>query len=374
VAIIGALPESLVNFRGDLIRTIVLDGHRVTAMAAPGTPECVASIEALGASFVPFPVNRAGRSVFGDLRTLSALRTALAMLRPDLVLAYTIKPVIWAGCAARLVGIAEFYALIEGVGYAFQHGHRRRRLLGLVTRVLYALALHRAVRVIFLNPDNKRTFLSKGLVRESQTAMIDGIGVDLDYFRRTSIPGGRPTFLCIARLLGDKGLREYAEAARRVRALYPEVQFRLLGPPDLSPDGIPIEEVRAWHNSGVLEYLGEARDVRNSLAKSSVYVLPSYHEGMPRTILEAMAMGRPIITTDVPGCRETVVSGKNGYLVPKADIDALVDRMVFFIENPDRCRSMGLVSREVAEKRFDASKINAELMQILNLRGRVLGS
>ena len=194
IVIVGALPESLVNFRGDLIRALTARGHRVTAMAANGTPECVASIEALGACFHPYPVTRAGRSVGDDLRTFWALRTAFQKIQPDMVLAYTIKPVIWGGCAARAAGIAQFYALIEGLGYAFQAGHWRRRLLGVIGRVLYSVALCRAARVIFLNPDNKRAFLADGLIRESQTAQIDGIGVDLNFFANTPIPHGRPSF------------------------------------------------------------------------------------------------------------------------------------------------------------------------------------
>lgn len=336
-------------------------------MAASGTPACVIAIEELGATFIPYPVNRAGRSVVQDLETFRALRTAFSRLQPDLVLAYTIKPVIWAGLAARAARVSQFYALIEGLGYAFQNGHFRRRLLGLTTRALYFAALRRAVRVIFLNPDNRRFFLSNRLIRETQAAEIDGIGVDLNSFARAPIPTGPPKFLCIARLLGDKGLREYAEAAKRVRAKYPEVQITLVGPADSSPDCIPIEEVWSWHNRGILQYLGEAMDVRPLLANCSVYVLPSYHEGMPRTILEAMAMGRPIITTDVPGCRQTVTPGENGYLVPKMDIDALVERMIWFLEHAEKCQTMGALSRQIAEERFDVVKINTRLMRLLNL-------
>jgi glycosyltransferase involved in cell wall biosynthesis len=367
VIIVGALAESLVNFRGDLIRAMVAQGHRVTTMAAAGTSACVASIEALGATFIAFPVARTGRSVAGDLRTFKALRSAFTQIDPDVVIAYTVKPVIWAGFAARITGVPRFYALIEGLGYAFQGGSWRRRLLGLLTGSLYFIALRKAARVIFLNPDNREFFIKKNLIRESQAAHIDGIGVDLEVFASTPIPSGQPAFLCIARLLGDKGLREYAEAAKLVRARYPEVQISLLGPSDASPDGIPLEEVLTWHSRQILTYLGEAQDVRPFLANCSVYVLPSYHEGMPRTVLEAMAMGRPIITTDVPGCRETISPGANGYLVPKKSASALADRMSFFIANPDRCRSMGAVSRQIAEQRFDVATINASLMKILDI-------
>jgi glycosyltransferase involved in cell wall biosynthesis len=369
VVIVGALAESLVNFRGDLIRAMVAQGHRVTTMAASGTPECVASIEALGAEFLAYPVARTGRSFTADLRTFKALRSAFTKIKPDIVIAYTIKPVIWAGIAARISRVPRFYALIEGLGYVFQGGSWRRRLLGFITGYLYSISLRKAARVIFLNPDNREFFISKTLIRKSQAALIDGIGVDLDVFSFTPIPSGQPSFLCIARLLGDKGLREYAQAARIVRTRYPEVQINLLGPSDASPDGIPLEEVQTWHSSGVLTYLGEAQDVRPFLANCAVYVLPSYHEGMPRTVLEAMAMGRPIITTDAPGCRETVTPGSNGYLVPMKNAAALADKMNFFIENPDQCRSMGAISRQVAEQRFDVAKINVSLMKILDVHG-----
>ena len=336
-------------------------------MAAAASPACVADIHALGAGFIPYPVNRAGLSIAHDLRTFSSLRKTFARIRPDLVMAYTIKPVIWAGCAARLAGVSQFYALIEGLGYSFQTGGWQRRLLGIITGTLYFFALRRAVKVIFLNPDNKSTFLSKRLIRKSQAEEIDGIGVNLNYFANTPMPLGQPRFLCIARLLGDKGLREYAAAAKCVRARHPDVRVTLVGPADSSPNCIPIDEVRSWHNRGILEYLGEAADVRSSIAESSVYVLPSYHEGMPRTILEAMSMGRPIITTDVPGCRQTVAPGENGFLVPKMQIDALVERMMWFLEHPERCQTMGAASRRMAEERFDVVKINARLMRLLNL-------
>lgn len=233
--------------------------------------------------------------------------------------------------------------------------------------MLYSVALRRAARVIFLNPDNKRAFLANGLIREAQAAQIDGIGVDLNFFANTPVPEGRPSFLCIARMLGDKGLREYAAAAKRVRAVYPDVQINLLGPADSSPDAIPEEEVWSWHNSGQLSYLGEKKDIRPWLANCSVYVLPSYHEGMPRTILEAMAMGRPIITTDAPGCRETVTPGENGYLVAKGSVEELAERMILFVEHPDTCQAMGAASRRIAESRFDVETINEELMRILNI-------
>ncbi len=197
--------------------------------------------------------------------------------------------------------------------------------------------------------------------------------MNLKHFKESCLPQGSLVFLTIARLLGDKGLREYAEAAGIVKKRYPDVIFNLVGPLDPSPDGIPSEEVEAWHISGSLSYLGPAADVRPFVEQCHVYVLASYHEGMPRTVLEAMSMGRPILTTDVPGCRETVLPSKNGYLVPKQQTEALAQRMIWFIENREQCEQMGKASRLLAEERFDVRKINAQMMRIMGLSEKIDG-
>jgi glycosyltransferase involved in cell wall biosynthesis len=275
--------------------------------------------------------------------------------------------VVWGGLAAFVTQVPRFYALIEGLGYMFQGG---RWLAATVAKSLYRLSLLRSRKVIFLNPDNKFYFLSRHIIKENKAALIDGIGLDLDWYKSTKLPEGAPVFLCIARLLGEKGLREYVAAADQVKVRYPEAVFNLLGPLDPSPDGIPLKVVDAWIGEGKIQYLGEARDVRPLIEKCHVYVLPSYHEGMPRTVLEAMAIGRPILTTDVPGCRETVVQGENGYLVPKKNVGALYERMIWFIENRDQWERMGQVSRRMAENRFDVHKINAELLRLMDLSGK----
>jgi glycosyltransferase involved in cell wall biosynthesis len=195
---------------------------------------------------------------------------------------------------------------------------------------------------------------------------VAGSGVDLSYFSEAEFPESAPTFLCIARLLGEKGLREYAQAAQIVKQRYPKAEFRLLGPADPSPDRISLDEVNTW---GTIEYLGDTNDVRPYLAVCHILVLPSYHEGMPRTVLEAMATGRPILTTNAPGCKKTVVQGENGFLVPFRDAEALAERMIWFIEHRDQWQRMGQVSRRMAEERFDVHKINAQLLRIMKLNG-----
>lgn len=367
VVLIGALPESLTNFRGDLIRALMSSDHHVTTMAAPASTDQVRAIESLGANFRPFPVQRNALNPWRDVQTLLALRKAFRELKPDVVLAYTIKPVVWGGLAAFVMRGPRFYALIEGLGYAFQAGNWRRRLVGVIASLLYRASLIRADKVIFLNPDNKKFFMINNIVRINKAEMIDGIGLDVTFYSPQKFPEGNPIFLCIARLLREKGLREYAEAAHIVKERYPRARFRLVGPADPSPDGISLDEVRSWEKEGMIEYLGATSDVRPYLAGCHVYVLPSYHEGMPRTVLEAMAMARPILTTDATGCRETVIEGENGFLVPTRDANALAQRLIWFIENRDQWEPMGRRSRALAEERFDVKKINQQLIQIMGL-------
>lgn len=368
IAIIGALPESLTNFRGHLIRSMTKAGHSVTAMAAHANEEQVQAIESLGAIFLPYPVQRNGLNPWRDLQTFLALRRIFREIKPDVVLAYTIKPIIWGGIALNNIPRIRFYALITGLGFAFQGKGLIRRNLTRLVAWLYRFTLRRANRVIFQNMDNRDEFVSLGLVDASKCNVVEGSGVDVFRFSEVGFLASAPTFLLIARLLGDKGIREYVQAASQVLLIYPSTRFKLLGPLDTSPDGIALSDITNWHAKGIIEYLGASSDVRPSISDCHVYVLPSYHEGMPRTVLEAMAMGRPILTTNVPGCRETVIQGENGYLVPKADAEALAERMIWFVEHSNQWRRMGQISRRIAEERFDVHIINDNMLIIMNLK------
>ena len=370
VIILGALAESLYNFRGDLIKSLVIAGHDVVAMAGYTDNVTHTRIEELGATFKPYPVDRNGLNPFNDFEMVLSLRSAFIEINPDVLLAYTIKPVIWGGLALRtMVGSAiSFYALITGLGLAFQLGGMKQFLLaGLVTR-LYRMALVRADRVIFQNSDNKQVFIDRRIVSMQLCEVVSGSGVNMSCFSACRLPESDFAFLTIARLLGDKGLREYAQAALIVKKKYPEVVFDLVGPIDPSPDGITLAEVDTWQISGSVNYLGSSSDVRPFIERCHVYVLPSYHEGMPRTVLEAMSMGRPILTTDVPGCRETVLQGENGYLVPARNVSALAERMLWFIENRKELARMGFNSRKIVEDRFDVKRVNADMLHIMRLQ------
>jgi glycosyltransferase involved in cell wall biosynthesis len=337
-------------------------------MASNTQPKVTEQLMKWGVNFRAYPIQRNRLNPLADLKTWHALRQTFRVLQPDIILAYTIKPVIWGGLASRATPSTRFYALITGLGFAFQGGSLIRNLLSKVIINLYRVSLKRANKVIFQNPDNMQVFISKGIVSKEKCALVNGSGVDIEAFPLSPLPQKKQiTFLAIGRLLGEKGFREYAEAAKRVKQKYSNITFQLLGPEDPSPDGLSIAEIKSWQSEGVIEYLGFTDNVRPYIESCHIYVLPSYHEGMPRTVLEAMAIGRPILTTDVPGCRETVTNGDNGYLVPKENTEALAERMIWFIENQTQWRRMGKRSRELAEEKYDVHKVNAQLMEIMGL-------
>ena len=369
IIVIGGLASSLVNFRGDLIRAFIQNGYEVIAMSAHAESELVREIESLGCKFIPIPIERNGLNPISDLKLLITLCKLFNFHKPDVILSYTIKPVIWGGLAARFYGKARFYGLITGLGFAFQRGGFKRNLISNIASNLYKLALSKASGVIFQNPDNQQVFIELNIAPKEKTTRVFGSGVNVSRYENSPLPVSSPVFLTIARLLGEKGLREYAKAAEIVKLQYPEVSFQLVGPEDPSPDGISIEEVMNWHNSGVIKYLGGTDDVRPFIKSCHVFVLASYHEGMPRTVLEAMSIGRPILTTNVEGCRETVAEGVNGFLVPKRDHQALAEKMIWFIENKHEWNEMARQSRQMAEDKFDVHKVNESLLEIMQLKG-----
>jgi glycosyltransferase involved in cell wall biosynthesis len=369
VAIISHHAPTIVSFRGALIRSLVQRGAEVWVLAPDYTPEIKKSVCALGAMVADYPLHRTGMNPFEDLQTFFALRRILMQIHPHIVLPYTIKPVIYGTLAAALVGVPQRITLIEGLGYAFIDTPSltlKSRLIRALIKRLYSLALRRAQTVLFLNRDDLNEFVQIGIVERNQALLLGGIGVDLEEWLPTP-PALEPvTFTLAARLIREKGIVEFAEAARRIRMRYPNTRFLLLGGLDTNPGALMQQEVDAWVQQGILEWCGHVPDVKPYLKQTSVYVLPSYYrEGVPRSTQEAMAMARPVITTDAPGCRETVIDGVNGFLVPPRDVDALVAAMERFILQPELIITMGQASRKLAEERFDVQKINAIILQAM---------
>ena len=312
------------------------------------------------------PLKRTGTSIFFDLITLSALIILLIKIKPTHFLSYTIKPVIYGSLAAWIARVPNSFAMITGVGYAFQQSTGKYSLLFSLVKKLYKLALNVNNKVFFQNPDDEMLFDSYGLIDNVETTQINGSGVDIDHFGVINLPENI-NFLMIGRLLSDKGVREYVEAAKVVKKQFPATVFKLVGWIDDNPNAITAEELQSWIASGVIKYLGRLDDVRPAIASSTVFVLPSYREGTPRTVLEAMAMGRPIIATDVPGCRETVKNNQNGYLVQVKSVKNLSLAMLKFLNNPTLCEVMGKRSRSMVVSKYDVHKVNDDIMREMGL-------
>lgn len=367
LALISSQAYSIHNFRGPLIRDWVARGLQVFALAPDYDDASRDAVTALGAEPVDYSLERAGIRPLRDARDIFRLVRLLRRLQPDYAFTYFIKPVIYGTFAARLAGVPDRSAMVEGAGYVYSEESPgfslRRRVLRAAVSGLYRAGLAAAHRVFFLNRDDIELFVRSRMVAAERAIMLGGIGVDLGWFAAAAPVTDPPTFLLAARLLAEKGVREYVEAARRVRAMHPCARFILLGSIDVNPGSVSEAELRAWNAEGVVEWRGHVSDVRPAIAEASIFVLPSYYrEGVPRSIQEAMAMGRPIITTDMPGCRDTVEPGENGWLVPPRDVDALVDAMIGFIEQPKRIASMGAASRHRAEAQFDVCRANARIL------------
>ena len=357
--------RTVYNFRGDLVRAIIAKGCEVVVTGPDRTD--VDKIEALGARFVEIPMNKTGTSISGDLRYRAALTKLMKAEKPDATLGYTIKPVVYGAMAAHAAGVKNVNGMITGGGYTFTAKTAKAKALGAIVRTLYRIGLGYTDHVIFQNPDDLQEFCGRGLVKKDKCSVVNGSGVNMERFSPAPMPE-TPAFFMLSRLLKSKGVMEYLEAARMVKSEFPEAKFYLLGKYETSmQDAIPRETVEEFIRDGIVERFDETADVRPYYAKCSVYVLPSHREGTPRTVLEAMAMGRPILTTDTNGCRETVEDGVNGWLVPVGDAAALAEKMKAFLREPGLIEKMGAESVRICAGKFEVGKVNQEMLRIMNL-------
>ncbi len=368
--LIAGYPKSILNFRGKLIEALQSNGIEVH-VAAPNFPvDSKIRIQLENKSVIVHEItlHRTGLNPLFDIVTLFQLIQVMRKIRPDYVLGYTAKPVIYGSIAAKITRVPNCFALITGLGYGFtNHSVGTRRIIRKVLIIMYRSSLRGIDKVFFQNIDDRNVFSSLEILNSScPVVVINGSGVDLNYYSMVPVPQ-KVSFLLIARLLGDKGVREYANAAKQIKEKYPDVEFVLVGWLDENPDAINRVELHKWIDAGVLLYLGEMSDVRPAIEDCSVYVLPSCREGIPRTVLESMAMGRAVITSNAPGCRETVVDGENGFLVSVKSVNSLKSAMMKFIENPALCVSMGRCSRVMAESKYDVHKVNATLLKEMGI-------
>lgn len=366
ICIISHYADSLINFRGELIEGMVDKGYRVKAFAPePGFKE---QINNLGAEYETIPLDRTGMNPFVDFKTIVSLIRKLRKFDPDIIFSYAIKPVIYGGLASRLCGVENINSLIPGAGVLFKPEKRKSKLFKLV-KFLYKLALKKNNVIFFQNPDDQELFQKMGLISaETKSVVVSGSGVNTEYFNYEKPKNDPISFLIMARLIEDKGIIEFIEAADMLKDNHPDVKFNILGPFDINPTAIKEDEIKYWEKQGVINYLGAADDVRPYLKECSVFVLPSYYrEGTPRSILEAMSTGRAIITTDSVGCRETVDPGSNGFLVSPRNSKELAEAMKKFINNAELIEKMGRASRKIAEEKYDVYKVNEKMYKEMGI-------
>jgi glycosyltransferase involved in cell wall biosynthesis len=378
VLVFGGFDQSLLNFRGPLLRSIVASGHKVVGLAPVETSGVREGLAKIGVRFVPIKLARAGLNPLVDFSALLRLIAVFRRERPDVVMSYTIKPVIYGSLAARFARIPRIYALITGLGAAFFTPGLKGRLMRLVAVMMYRASLAGCTKVFVQNQEIADLFIREGIAPTNRIVLVPGSGVDTGHFAFRPMPKEPAVFLLLARMLRDKGVGEYVAAARLVKKQIPQARFLLVGDTDPNPAAISKEQLNQWNAEGVVEYRSAVSDVRPLLSECSTYVFPSYHEGMPRSVLEAMATGRPVITTSAIGCRDLVFDfappdsegvqwGLNGGFVPVRAVESLAAAMVRLGRNPETAEKMGRNGRQLVERFFDVNLVNQIMLREMEI-------
>lgn len=366
----GKHAEHVLSYRGSLIRAAQLRGHEVHAITGPAESDAArARLAAASVALHEVPLDGGGANPFKDTGTLRAIRAVVEAIRPDAAFCYNPKFMAFGPVAAKQAGVPRIAAMVTGLGYAFTGGGMRRALVRFALTRLYRRAFRCCDMVFFQNRDDLAEFTRHRVVDPSTpTAVVPGSGVDLERFTPSPPPEG-VHFLMISRLLRDKGVVEFAEASHLVKATHPGARFTLLGGRDANPTAIPRELVERWVARGVPILVAPTPDVRPALAACTIFVLPSYREGTSKVMLEAMATGRAIITTDAVGCREPIEPGVNGLLVPVGAVEPLAAAMRSLADDRVRVEGMGRESRRIAETRFAARLVDDVILAALGLDG-----
>lgn len=357
-----------VSHRLPLARAAQRQGFTVHVAASPD--ETTAQLEAAGIHFHPVPFSRKGRHPLQELRTFVRVLSLYRSIRPDLVHHVTIKPIVYGGLAARMARIPAVVSAVAGLGYTFLARGRAARLLRQLVWFGYRKGLsHSNQTVIFQNDDDRREFLARGVVQPAETALIRGSGVDPEEFSPGRRPDGPPVVVLPARLLWDKGVGEFVAAASILKARGVEARFALVGEPDPhNPASVTDDDLAAWSAAGAVEAWGRSDDMPEVFRRAHICCLPSYREGLPRALLEAAASGLPIVTTNVPGCRDVVRDGHNGYLVPPRQAEPLADALERLIRDVAAREAMGRRGRELVLERFTLERVVAETLTLYRAR------
>ena len=371
ILIIASYGPSLINFRLNLIKKLISKGYKVS-VASPKdrfSDNLQKELKDLGVNINIFSLSSVSLNFFKDYKTILEIFRIIKISKPNIVISYTAKPVIYTGLVLKYFKKISYFPMITGLGYAFIHKELiKHKIVKYIITKLYQISLKNSSKIIFQNKDDQSLFLELKIIKDQNTSnVVNGSGVDLNTYPLSDLPS-KPVFLMISRLLVDKGVREFVEAAKIVRSRFSNARFQLAGSLDENPSSITAKELQSWINEKHIEYLGEIKSVQPILRLCKYYVLPSYREGTPRSTLEALSTGRPIITTDVPGCRETVVHEKNGLLIPARDIASLTNAMIRLLEEKEEViQNMGKESFLIAKNKFEVNKVNDSLFNIMRL-------
>lgn len=373
IILIGTVSSSIFGFRKSLLQSLVKNGHEVFILTTDLTPDIQQRArDELNVQAEKYTLARTGMNPISDLKNGWGLYRRLKIMQPDCVFCYFSKPVIWGSLAALFAGIKKRYGMLEGLGYYFTNnpdGNSLKKKLIRATQVgLFHLSIPSLKGLIVLNPDDKKDLIEKYRIKQNNMMVLGGIGLDLNEYSYSEPDINKARFIFVGRLLAEKGINEFLQAAEIIKAHHSKSEFVILGLPDPgNPGSVSESYLNDLVKKGVVIYPGSVSNVTEWLKDSSVFVLPSYREGVPRSTQEAMAIGRPIITTDVPGCRETIRDGENGFKVAAHDAQAVANAMERFITEPNLILTMGKRSRELAEENFNSYEVNQRLLNFLEL-------
>lgn len=364
ILVVSPKNKTVFNFRGDLIKDMNANGNEVYVTGP--NKDFVEDIEALGVKeFIEVPFVKDNTSIWGDFKYYQSLKTVMARIQPELVFEYTIKPVIYGSMAAKAVGVKKICPMITGLGRVYSSSSFKSRIVRMITKVLYRKAFKGCEKVIFQNPDDAKTFAARRYLPEKKCVVVNGSGVNMVRFQRSEIPK-KPVFLMVSRIIKEKGVLDFSKAARIVKKKLPEARFIILGGYDKSIGALKEKDVYEFIEDGSIELCGEVKDPAAYYKQASVFVLPSYYgEGIPRTILEGMACGRPVITTDWPGCREPVEDGVNGYLVPIKAPEVLAEKMYELAVDRDKLLEMSVEAYKTCKEKYAVEIVNEQMRSVM---------
>lgn len=371
IFIIGSVASMMINFRRELILELVNQNHDIYCLVSDYDEKSKEIIRSFGAIPLEYDLNAKGLNPLKDIKATINLIKLLKHHKPDIVFSFFVKPVIFGSIAAKIAGVKRKVGMIEGLGNAFtpllnERQKIKTNLIKSVQILLYKFSLPLLDRLILLNNDDKVDLIDRYKINLKSLEILGPIGVDLTKFSYQKPPLEPVSFIFIARLLAQKGIFEYINAAKIIKERYPNVKFYVYGDADENnPFSIKKDELEEYIKNNIIIYEGFVSNIQEKIKNTSVFVLPSHREGVPRSTQEAMAIGRPIITTNVAGCKDTVKDGENGFLIPPYDSEILAQKMLYFLQNPNEVNRMGKNSRKMAEERFDIFNINKKLIKFI---------